>query len=175
LQEQSKQARFEEAILPHLEAGYNLARWLMGNGHDAEDMVQEAFLRAFKFFDRFRGGDCRAWFLTVVRNTCYTRLKEQQAHEPMTPFDERLHGCAPDDSNPELALLRKSTAESIREVLESLPVEHREIIVLRELEGFTYKEIATIADIPLGTVMSRLTRARNRLQRQLGQRLNKEL
>ncbi len=173
--DQSKQTHFEEAVLTHLDAAYNLARWLMRDGHDAEDMVQEAMLRAFRFFDRFQGGDSKAWLLAVVRNTCYTRLKENRARDLMTSFDERIHGIAKEDSSPEYLFLQKATTESLREVLEELPAEYREILVLRELEGFSYKEIATIADIPLGTVMSRLTRARTRLQQLLGQRQSEEL
>jgi RNA polymerase sigma-70 factor (ECF subfamily) len=174
LPERSKRARFEEALLPHLDAAYNLARWLLRDDHDAEDMVQEAFLRAFRFFDRFQGGDSRAWLLAVVRNTCYTWLKQNRARDLMTPFDERLHGSAPDDANPEYLFQQKASAELLREALEELPVEYREILVLRELEGFSYREIASIADIPLGTVMSRLTRARTRLQQGLGRRLSQE-
>ncbi len=172
--ERSKRDLFEEPLLPHLDAAYNLARWLMRDAHDAEDMVQEAFLRAFQFFDRFHGGDSRAWLLAVVRNACYTRLKQNRARDLMTPFDEKIHGSAPDDSNPEDLLLRQVSAELLREAVEELPVEYREVLVLRELEGLSYKEIASVVNIPLGTVMSRLTRARARLQQSLGQRLGKE-
>jgi RNA polymerase sigma-70 factor (ECF subfamily) len=174
LQEPSKLSRFEQAVLPHLDAAYNLARWLMRNDHDAEDMVQEAYLRAYKFFNRFQGDNGRSWLLTVVRNTCYTWLKQNRAHE-LAVFDEELHSGGNDAGNPERLLEKKAVRSLLREALEELPVEYREVLVLRELEGYSYKEIAAIADIPLGTVMSRLTRARNRLQQCLGPRLSKEL
>jgi RNA polymerase sigma factor (sigma-70 family) len=173
--EHDRVARFEQAVLPHLGAAYNLARWLTRNDHDAEDMVQEAYLRAYRFFDRFRGGDGRAWLLSVVRNTCYTWLKQNRAHELATPFDEALHSPDSAESGPERRLLQQASAELLREALEELPAEFREVIVLRELEGLSYKEIAAVADIPLGTVMSRLTRARGRLQQHLAPRLSEEL
>lgn len=149
-------------MLPHLDAAYNLARWLTGDGADADDVVQEAYLRAFKFFDGFRGGDSRAWLLKIVRNTCYSWLQKNRAREVMTEFDEELHGAASD--NPESILIESVDTQMLRGLLEELPVEFREIVILRELEGLSYKEIAAIADVPLGTVMSRLARARRRLQ-----------
>ncbi|GAC1391807.1 MAG: hypothetical protein NVSMB38_13330 [Ktedonobacteraceae bacterium] len=173
--EQTIQARFEHAVLPHLDAAYNLARWLTHNDQDAEDMVQEAYVRAFKFFTSFRGGDSRVWLLTIVRNTCYTWLQQQRAHELTTSFDEELHSAANDALNPEKLLLQSFDNQLLREALEELPVEFREVIILRELEGFSYKEITAIASIPLGTVMSRLARARKRLQQDLANRMNKEL
>jgi RNA polymerase sigma-70 factor (ECF subfamily) len=172
--EHDRLARFEQAVLPHLPAAYNLARWLTRNDHDAEDMVQEAYLRAYRSFDRFRGADGRAWLLAVVRNTCYTWLKQNRAHELATPFDEALHSPAAGPSEPERRLLQQASAELLREALGELPAEFREVLVLRELEGLSYKEIAAVADIPLGTVMSRLTRARARLQQCLAPRLSKE-
>ena len=167
--EPSKRRRFEEAALPHLDAAYNLARWLTRDGHDAEDVVQEAYLRAFKFFDGFRGGDARAWLLQVVRHTCYTWLQQHRAPELTTPFDEELHGAASEDLNPEQLVLRRADQQRVREAVEALPVPFREVIVLRELEGLSYQEIAAVAGIPVGTVMSRLARARGRLQQQLAQ------
>ena len=167
-------ARFEQAVLPHLPAAYNLARWLTRNDHDAEDVVQEAYLRAYRSFDRFRGTDGRPWLLAVVRNTCYTWLKQNRAHELATPFDEALHSPEAGPSEAERRLLQQASAELLREALGELPAEFREVLVLRELEGLSYKEIAAVADIPLGTVMSRLTRARARLQQRLAPRLSKE-
>ena len=171
MQEQNKLARFEQAVLPHLDAAYNLARWLTRNDHDAEDVVQEAYLRAFKSFGGFYGVDGRAWLMTIVRHTCYDWLKQNRAAELSTPFDEEIHSGAGEESNPETLLLRKADSQLLRQALEELPLEFREIVILRELEGFSYKEIADIADIPLGTVMSRLARARKRLQQNLAGQL----
>jgi RNA polymerase sigma-70 factor (ECF subfamily) len=175
LHEPDRLARFEQAVLPHLGAAYNLARWLTRDDHHAEDVVQEAYLRALKFFDRFHGGDGRAWLLAVVRNTAYTWLKQHRAHELAVPFDEAVHGATHADLNPERLAMRKAAGEMLRAALEELPVEFREVVVLRELEGLPYKDIAGIAGIPLGTVMSRLTRGRARLQQCLGERLGEEL
>lgn len=156
-----KVVNFEEVVLPHLNAAYNLARWLTRNDADAEDVVQESYLRAFKFFNGFHGGDSRAWTLKIVRNTCYSWLQKNRAHEIATEFDEELHSVECD--NPETILIEKIDAQILKQILDELPLEFREIVVLRELEGLSYKEIAVIADVPLGTVMSRLTRARRRL------------
>jgi len=174
VQEKTQQARFEQIVLPHLDAAYNLARWLTRNDEDAEDVVQEACLRAFKFFGGFYGGDSRAWLLTIVRNTCYTWLRHNRAHELTTPFDETIHDVECEGLNPEALLLHQADQQLLRRALEALPVESREVIVLRELEGLSYKEIGAIADIPLGTVMSRLARARKRLQHDLAKRWNGE-
>jgi RNA polymerase sigma-70 factor (ECF subfamily) len=162
LQEQQKLDRFEQIVLPHLDAAYNLARWLTRNDADAEDVAQESVLRAFKFFGGFHGGDSRAWLLTIVRNTCYTWLQQNRAQELATPFDEEIHSveCA----NPETILLESADRQMLKNALEELPVEFREVIILRELEGLSYKEIANIIDVPVGTVMSRLARARKRLE-----------
>jgi RNA polymerase sigma-70 factor, ECF subfamily len=159
--------RFEEAMLPHLAAAYNLARWLTRNGSDAEDLVQDAYLRALKGFEGFRGGDGRAWLLRIVRNTCYTWLQENRVQEFATTFDEELYTIENDSTNPETLLLRSADKQPLKEALEKLPLEFREVIVLRELEGMSYKEIAELAGIPVGTVMSRLARARERLQQLL--------
>ena len=159
--------RFEEAVLPHLAAAYNLARWLTRNDHDAEDLVQEAYLRAFKSFDSFRGGDGRAWLLTIVRNTCYTWLRQNRAEDLTELFDEEIHTLERDSSNPETLLLETADAQLLGQALEELPVEFREVLVLRELEGMSYREIADLMSVPVGTVMSRLARGRERLQRQL--------
>ncbi len=166
MQALDKIRRFESAVLPHLEAAYNLARWLTRNDHDAEDVVQEAYVRALTFFDSFRGEDGRAWLLTVVRNTCYTWLEKHRSRESPVSLDERIH--APTSAlNPEHIVLRRATGEELRAAVESLPVEFREVVVLRELEDLSYKEIAVVLGIPLGTVMSRLTRGRARLQQTL--------
>jgi RNA polymerase sigma-70 factor (ECF subfamily) len=173
LQEPSER-RFEEVILPHLDAAYNLARWLTGNAHDAEDVVQEASCRALKFFHGFRGHNGRTWWLQVVRHTCYTWLQTHKARVPVRPFREDLHGAAADDLNPEKLLLRRADEQLVREAIEELSVEFREAVVLRELEGLSYQEIATVAGIPLGTVMSRLARARRQLQERLSHCLDGE-
>ena len=164
MEEKDKLARFEQTILPHLNAAYNLARWLTRNEHDAEDMVQEAYLRAFRFFSTFHGMDARAWLLTIVRNTCYTWLHQNRAHEMTTMFDEEIHSVDTDASNPATLAMRSADHQILNRALDELPVEFREVIILRDLEGFSYKEIASIANIPTGTVMSRLARARERLK-----------
>jgi len=154
---------FEQTVLPHLDAAYNLARWLTRNNQDAEDVVQEAYLRAFRFFDGFRGGDGRAWLLAVVRNTCFSWLRERRRKETIE-FDERVHGGAAPEPTPEVRSLRKATLGSVEECMNGLPLEYREAFVLREQEDMSYKEISDIAGVPIGTVMSRLSRARKRLQ-----------
>ncbi len=156
-----KLARFEQAVMPHFDAAYNLARWLTRSSGDADDVVQEAYLRAFTFFDSFRGGDGRAWLFSIVRNTCYTWLRKNRAGDMMTEFDETAYST--ESSNPESLQLRRADAESVREALGKLPAEFREVLVLREMEELSYKEIADIAGIAIGTVMSRLSRARKRL------------
>jgi len=164
LQSQKTAGKFEDTILPHLSAAYNLARWLTRNDHDAEDVVQDACVRAFQFFGGFRGGDSRAWLLRIVRNTCYTWLQQNRAHELTVSFGEDLHDLPSEVPGPEAVLLRQVDAQRLRQAMEELPAEFREVLVLRELEELSYKEIAGIADIPLGTVMSRLARARKRLE-----------
>jgi RNA polymerase sigma-70 factor, ECF subfamily len=174
LQEQSKLAHFEQAVLPHLGAAYNLARWFTGNDTDAEDVVQEAYLRALKFFSGFHGTNGRAWLLMIVRNTCYTWLQQNRAHMPTDSFDEEVHSLECNAANPETILLQRADYQLLRQALEELPMEFREVMVLRELEELSYREIANIAHVPIGTVMSRLARARKRLQQSLGNdRLNK--
>jgi RNA polymerase sigma-70 factor (ECF subfamily) len=173
--EHEKLARFEQAVLPHLAAAYNLARWLTRDEHDAEDVVQDDYVRALTFFDSFHGGDSRAWLLTIVRHTCYTWLQRHRGHELATAFDDELHSGAGEASNPETLLLRHANQQLLRQALETLPVELREVVVLRELEGLSYKEMAEVADLPLGTVMSCLSRARKRLQAWLAARLQREV
>ncbi|HEV7402227.1 MAG TPA: sigma-70 family RNA polymerase sigma factor [Chthoniobacteraceae bacterium] len=160
-------ANFDRTILPHLDAAYNLARWLIGDERDAEDVTQEACLRAFKFFSGFRGGDARAWLLTIVRRSAWTWLRSNRRHEEAVEFDEELHGGVDDSSNPEAALTRAGDVDAVRQALATLPAIFREVLVLREIEGCAYKEIADIAGVPIGTVMSRLTRARRQLQEAL--------
>ena|SRR5688572_17748001 len=161
---------FEEAVLPHLDAAYNLARWLTHNEKDAEDVVQEACLRAIRHFSSFRGGDGRPWLLAIVRNTFYTWIKHNRLPEAETIFDE-IHPEPQDIDDPETLLLRETDKQAVRSALLSLPAEFREVIILREFEELSYKEIADVVQIPCGTVMSRLARARRRLAQIL---LNRE-
>lgn len=175
MQKQNRRALFEQAVLPHLDSAYNLARWLTRNEQDAEDLVQEAYLRAFKFFDSFHGTDSRPWLLTIVRNTYYTWLQQKRVYEFVTPFDDELYTTGDESSDPEELMLRLADTELLRRALEELPGEFREAVVLRELEGLSYKEIAGITHVPLGTVMSRLARARKRLQQYLIGQKAKEL
>lgn len=158
---------FEEAVLPHMDAAYNLARWLTRNDDDAEDVVQESYLRALKFFEGFHGSEGRPWLLTIVRNTCYTWLKRNRSTE-LAEFDEATYLGEVDASDPETSSVRNAQKRLVREALERLPVEFREVMVMRELEELSYKEIAAVVGIPLGTVMSRLARARKRLLASLG-------
>ena len=164
--DQPEVARFEQAVLPHLTAAYNLARWLTGNDHDAEDVVQESYLRALKFFSGFRGGSSRPWLLTIVRNTCYTWMRRNRMEESGVELDEDIYVDS-NSSSPEAILLAAARGDLVRRALEELPAEFREIVILRELEGLSYKEIAEVTAIPVGTVMSRLARARARLQKLL--------
>ncbi len=154
---------FEEAVMPHLDAAYNLARWLMRNEDDAQDMVQEAYLRALRFFGGFHGTDARAWLLTIVRNTCYTWLKRNRSMELSGDFEEAVLTVESDEPDPEASHVLKVRAQLVNEAIEKLPIEFREVVILRELEELSYKEIAEITGIPIGTVMSRLSRARKRL------------
>ncbi len=174
MDEQDKLAGFEQCIMPHMNAAYNLARWLAGNEPDAQDVVQEACLRAFRFFGGFRGGDGRSWLLRIVRNSFYDWLRQQRRAELGTPFDERIHDTAAVAPAPDAALLEKANQEMLHQALEGLPAEYREVLVLRELEGLSYKEIAEVAELPIGTVMSRLARAREQLRHDLVERLQGE-
>jgi RNA polymerase sigma-70 factor (ECF subfamily) len=172
VQEDSKQARFEELIMPHLDAAYNLARWLTRNEHDAEDVVQDAFLRAFKFIDGFHGSNSRSWLLSIVRNATFDWLKRNRKSELTAVFDEELH--SQDAAEQAGSSLAGADQEMVRKSIEELPVEFREVTILRELEGMSYKEIAEITGAPIGTVMSRLARARKQLQTVLTERLRHE-
>jgi len=161
--ESNELARFEAAVLPHLDAAFTLARYLTRNDHDAEDVVQDACVRALKYFDTFRGEhgtSARAWLLTIVRNTAYTWRKGHRNDALTTEFDETVHSDVVADADPE-------AKETLSRALERLAPEFREVIVLRELQGLSYKEISDVAGVPVGTVKSRLSRARTQLQRAL--------
>jgi RNA polymerase sigma-70 factor (ECF subfamily) len=160
-----RRSRFDRVVLPHLDAAYDLARWLTRNDQDAEDVLQNAVLRALQFFDGFHGVNARAWLLTIVRNSFYSWLEQRhRGHEMAEPFDEEIHSAAGGGADPEVELLRQADSRLLRQGFESLPLPLREVMVLRELEGLSYKEIAAIASVPIGTVMSRLSRARRQLQ-----------
>ena len=166
------QMRFETLVLPHLDAAFNLARWLLRSGTDAEDAAQEAMLRAYRFFHGFRGGDVRAWLLQIVRNTCFTWMEKNRHGKDMSEFDEELHGSI--GPTPESLAIAADNRGRLTQALESLPSRFREVIVLREIEGCSYKEIATVTSIPIGTVMSTLSRARRQLQLALNNPAKKE-
>jgi RNA polymerase sigma-70 factor (ECF subfamily) len=164
---------FEEVMLPHLDAAYNLARWLLRNEQDAQDIVQEAYLRAFRSFGGFRGSNGRGWLLTIVRNTSYTFLKKNKAAELTTTFDEEIHASGHESVSPATILEHSEDKALISEAMDELPAEFREILTLRHMEGLSYKEIAEIAQIPPGTVMSRLARARGKLKECLATRIGR--
>jgi RNA polymerase sigma-70 factor (ECF subfamily) len=170
--EQDHLPNFELDVLPHLDAAYNLARWLMRDDQDAQDVVQESYLRAFRFFSGFRGGNARAWLMKIVRNTCYTWLHANRPLQDATEFDE--NSSLPDfhAPNPEQLLLQNNTGNILRQALENLPSSQREVLVLREIEGMSYREIADVTGVPLGTVMSSLSRARGRLRQTLASVMN---
>ncbi len=147
--------------MPHVAAAYNLARWITRSATDAEDIVQEACLRAFKYFDGYQGGSGRAWFFTIVRNASYTWLAKHRPHSLNIPLDDQEDTAAVEDS--EATVHRAIDSVLLKIALDKLPAEFREVIVLRDMDGLSYKEIALIADIPVGTVMSRIARGRKRL------------
>ena len=165
---------FEAMMLPHLDAAYNLAKWLLRNEQDAQDVVQEAFLRALKSFGGFHGSNGRAWLLAIVRNTSYTLLKKNRVAEFTTPFDEEIHVSGNESVTAAMILERSEDTELIRDAMDELPAEFREILTLRHQEDLSYKEIADIAQIAPGTVMSRLARARARLKECLAARIGNE-
>ncbi|TMH31980.1 MAG: sigma-70 family RNA polymerase sigma factor [Betaproteobacteria bacterium] len=162
--ERESRHRFESLALPHLDAAYNLARWLTRNEHDAQDVVQDACLRALRYFSAFRGEQVRPWLLQIVRHTCYTWLKENRPAEVVSFDDDdgepRIETAAPASDEPQAVALRHADRALINQSIAALPIVYREVLVLRELEDLSYKDIARIADIPIGTVMSRLARAR---------------
>jgi RNA polymerase sigma-70 factor (ECF subfamily) len=173
--ELAKRESFEQTVLPHLDAAYNLARWLTRNDQDAQDVTQEACLRAFRFFDGYQGGNMRAWLLTIVRNTCYTWLHQNRSPGSAVEFDEEIHSDeSTGGADPEIQALASADKETLRRALEELPDVFREALVLRELEGMSYKEIADVTSVSLGTVMSRLARGRTRLRESLSVSLGKE-
>ena len=161
-----ERSRFEEIVLPHVDSAYNLARWLVRSHAEAEDLAQDSMLRAYRFFGGFRGGDARAWLLKIVRNTCYSWLESNRGTRDAAEFDEQIHGVA--EVTPESLAMAGADRERLARALEGLPARLREVLVLRELEGLSYKEIAEVAGIPIGTVMSSLSRARRRLEQALG-------
>ncbi len=179
LNDAERSRRFQQLALPHLDAAYNLARWLAGNASDADDVVQEAFMRAFRFFDSFRGENARPWLLAIVRRTWYTEWQRRTSSHEVAAFDDEIDradetaidgwGTAPSD--PQALLIREEDTRLVHEALAQLPVEFREVLVLRELEDMSYRDIAAVADLPIGTVMSRLTRGRRKLAALLNARL----
>ena len=165
--------RFEQLVLPHVDTAFNLAHWLLRRREDAEEVAQEALRRAFRFIRGFHGEDVRAWLLQIVRNTCYSWLEKNRPRELMVEFDEELH--LQPVATPESIAIANNDRERLTRALEGLPTRFREVIVLRELEGCSYKEIATIMSIPIGTVMSSLSRARRQLSLALAARSCKEV
>jgi RNA polymerase sigma-70 factor (ECF subfamily) len=162
---------FDDVVLPHLDAAYRLARWLVRNEYDAEDVVQEASLRAFRYFRTFSGGNGRAWFLSIVRNTCWSRGRHKAA--PTDPFDEDQHSSARPASDPETLLLHTDDVTLIERAMSRVPDRFRELLVLRELEGLSYRELADVLSIPIGTVMSGLSRARQAFRGAVDDELNR--
>jgi RNA polymerase sigma-70 factor, ECF subfamily len=166
---------FELVVLPHLDAAHNLARWLVRNPHDAEDVVQEACLRAVRFIGGYQEGNARAWLLRIVRNTAYTFLGKKRPSDLTEEFDETVHTTEAVRPDVEAALLQSIENRMLQEALEGLPVRFRETLILRELEGLSYKEIADVMDVPIGTVMSSLARGRTRLRETLLAARDKEV
>lgn len=158
---------FEEVFLPHLDAAYNLARWLTRNEADAQDVVQEAYLRALRFFSTFHGSDGRAWLLAIVRNASYTWLRRKKSAAVSFDFEQALQSRKSNEPDPETVQLVRFQRQLVREAIEKLPLDFREVIILRDLEELSYKEIAVVTGIPIGTVMSRLARARDKLHSSL--------
>jgi len=170
LSDRQRTARFEDEILVHLDSAHNLARWITRDAAMARDAVQDGCLRAFRAFDRMHGPNARSWFLAVIRNTCIDLLREQRGRAVEEEYDDDLHGLAPEGGGamtPEDIVARASDAQWLRGCIDSLPREYREVVVLRELEELSYKEIGAIVDIPIGTVMSRLARGRDLLQKRM--------
>jgi RNA polymerase sigma factor (sigma-70 family) len=167
-------ASFEAVMLPHMDAAHNLARWLLRNEQDAQDVVQEAYLRAFKSFSGFHGSNGRAWLLTIVRNTSYTLLKKNRTADLTTTFDEEIHATGQESVSPATILEHAEDAELIKNAMNKLPAEFREILTLRHQEELSYQEIGEILKIPTGTVMSRLARARAKLREYLASQISQE-
>jgi RNA polymerase sigma-70 factor (ECF subfamily) len=167
-------ASFEAMMLPCMDAAHNLARWLLRNEQDAQDVVQEAYLRAFRSFAGFRGSNGRAWLLTIVRNTAYTLLKKNRTADLTTAFDEEIHATGDESVSPATILEHAEDAELIKNAMDGLPAEFREILILRHQESLSYNEIGDILKIPIGTVMSRLARARGKLKQYLAASVSQE-
>jgi RNA polymerase sigma-70 factor (ECF subfamily) len=165
---------FEECILPHLDAAYNLARWMTQNDHDAQDIVQESYLRAFRFFDGYKVGAGKSWLMAIVRNTFLTWRRREKRDVKNEPFDEAIHTAKDSSPNQEKRLLDASRTMVLRNCIELLPVEFREVIVMRDMEEMSYREISEAAALPVGTVMSRLSRARKRLEDCAGRAMGKK-
>jgi len=160
--EQEDRARFEATVLPHLDAAYNLARWILHGRAEAEDVTQEAVLRAYRFFPSYRSGDARAWLLQIVRNCCFSWLQKNRALEDVAELDDA--SMPKEKETPESLAIASYDRERLKRALEQLPTTFREVLILRELEGCSYKEIAAITSRPIGTVMSALARARQQLR-----------
>jgi RNA polymerase sigma-70 factor (ECF subfamily) len=169
MESRERVAQFDAVVTPHLGRAYNLARLLVGNAADAEDLVQEASLRAFRALDGFHGGDSKAWLLVIVRNLCYTFLAGKKRVEAQVEFQEEQHSETVSAATPEISVLQSRDAALVRKAIEELPTEFREALVLRELDEMSYKQIAEITGAPVGTVMSRLARARQQLRQRLQQ------
>ena len=161
--------RFEQIVLPYLDDAYTLARYLVRDEHDAEDVVQEAVLRALRYFGGYRDGDARAWLLAIVRNCCMTWHRRQRSRRETIPFAEPAVALVVDPVETDARAIAQSDRERVSQAVASLPIEFREVVVLREVEGLSYKEISGVTGVPIGTVMSRLARARKRLALALGQ------
>ena len=176
MNQDDKGRQFQQTFLPHLSAAHNLARWLVQNDHDADDIVQDSYLRALRFFEGFRGGDSRAWLLTIVRNRCYTWLRNKTLADNVDAFDEQQHSPSVNEAtdaagtksrDPAVLLAQLDDTAQLNTAIASLPEDFREAIVLRELEELSYKQIATITGVPMGTVMSRIARGRKMLLQRL--------
>ncbi len=175
--DRKKRAQFEQLFVPHLDAAYNFARWLMHHPQDAEDLVQEAYLKAYRSFDKYKGGDPMAWLFTIVRNTCYSWHTRQKKQGKVIDFSEALqrHDLSSSDSErlmsknqPEAQFFSEETRQGVHQALCELPERYRLVLVLREFEELKYRQIAEILNVPVGTVMSRLSRARMQLKQRLG-------
>jgi RNA polymerase sigma factor (sigma-70 family) len=164
MNDQSRRIRFENQMLPFMSEAYNLARWMMKNEPDARDAVQDAYLKAFRYFESFHGDSGRAWLLRIVRNVCYDALRARDSQRNVISLDEETAAEVPDSKpGPNVLAIQNSTKSRVREALEALPLEFKTVIILREFDGFSYKEISGIMGVPVGTVMSRLSRARQQL------------